>query len=141
MAPMEESWRHWMKDFLPQRESVNAWCFSCPPLVVSREQERRSLRKLERWDARWLSAQYERGIYSLRSVARYSDGCTFDSRTATEVHHFDNRASCTGYPDGQANCSTFQKKVHKRHDDHATIDTCCGLHQPNVVSGRNQLTE
>jgi hypothetical protein len=32
--------------------------------VVSREQERRILRKLERWDARWLSAQDEGDIYS-----------------------------------------------------------------------------
>jgi hypothetical protein len=56
MAPMEESWHHWVKDFPPQRKSVNAWCISCPPLVVSREEEGRTLRKLERWDARGLSA-------------------------------------------------------------------------------------
>jgi hypothetical protein len=63
MAPAEESWRHWVKDFPPQRESVNAWCLSCPPLVVSREQEGRTLRKLERWDVIWLSAQDEGRIY------------------------------------------------------------------------------
>jgi hypothetical protein len=64
MAPTEESWCRWVKDFPPQRESVNDWCLSYPPLVVSRERERRTLRKLERWDARWLSVQDERGIYS-----------------------------------------------------------------------------
>jgi hypothetical protein len=50
----EESWRHWVKDILPQRESVNAWCLSYHSLVVSRERERRTLRKLERWDVIWL---------------------------------------------------------------------------------------
>jgi hypothetical protein len=64
MAPTEESWRRWLKDFPLERESVNAWCLSCPPLVVSKERERRTLRKLERWDARWLSAQDKGGIYS-----------------------------------------------------------------------------
>jgi hypothetical protein len=63
MALAEESWHHWVKDFSPQRESMNAWCLSCPPLVVSREQERRTLGMLERWDARWLSTQDEEGIY------------------------------------------------------------------------------
>jgi hypothetical protein len=29
------------------------------------------------------------------------------------VCHFENRASCTGYPDGQTNYPTFQRKVHK----------------------------
>jgi hypothetical protein len=64
MVSTEESWRRWVKDFPPQRESVNGWCLSCPPLVVSRERERRTLRKLERWDVRLLSAQNEGGIYS-----------------------------------------------------------------------------
>jgi hypothetical protein len=48
MTPAEESWCHWVKDFPPQRESVNAWYLSYPLLVFSREQERRTLRKLER---------------------------------------------------------------------------------------------
>jgi hypothetical protein len=52
MTPAEESWCHWVKDFPLQRESVNAWCLSYPLLVFSREQERRTLRKLERWDVR-----------------------------------------------------------------------------------------
>jgi hypothetical protein len=26
MAPTEESWHHWVKDFPPQRESMSAWC-------------------------------------------------------------------------------------------------------------------
>jgi hypothetical protein len=64
MAPTEESWRRWVKDFPLQRESMNAWCLSYPPLVVSIEREGRTLRKVERWDARWLSAQDEWGIYS-----------------------------------------------------------------------------
>jgi hypothetical protein len=43
MELAEESWHQWVKDFPPLRESVNAWCLSYPPLVVSREQERRTL--------------------------------------------------------------------------------------------------
>jgi hypothetical protein len=43
----------------------------------------------------------------------YGNGCPFDSRVPTQVHHFGNRASCAGYPDGQANCLTFQRKVHR----------------------------
>jgi hypothetical protein len=31
----------------------------------------------------------------------------------TRVHHFKNRTSCVGYPDGQANCSISQRKVHR----------------------------
>jgi hypothetical protein len=54
----------WMKDFPLQRESVNASCISYPPLVVSRERERKTLRNLERWDATWLSAQDKEDIYS-----------------------------------------------------------------------------
>jgi hypothetical protein len=37
----------------------------------------------------------------------YSNGCPFDSRAPTRVRHFENRASCAGYPDGQENCLTF----------------------------------
>jgi hypothetical protein len=29
----------------------------------------------------------------------------------TRERHFENYASCAGYPDGQANCPTFQRKV------------------------------
>jgi hypothetical protein len=29
------------------------------------------------------------------------------------VRHTENRVSCVGYPDGQANYSTFQRKVHR----------------------------
>jgi hypothetical protein len=47
IVPVEESWHHWVKDFPPQRESVNTSFLSCPPLAVSKEQERRTLRKLE----------------------------------------------------------------------------------------------
>jgi hypothetical protein len=43
----------------------------------------------------------------------YSSARHFGSRTPTRVHHFENRASCTGSPDGQANCPTFQRKVHR----------------------------
>jgi hypothetical protein len=46
---------------------VNVWCLSCPPLVVSKEQERRTIRKLERWNAGWLSAQDEmRYLYPVK---------------------------------------------------------------------------
>jgi hypothetical protein len=69
MASAEEYWHRWIKDFLPQRESMNAWCLSYPPLVVHRERERRTLRKLERWDTIWLLVQDEGGIYSPCSVA------------------------------------------------------------------------
>jgi hypothetical protein len=37
----------------------------------------------------------------------YNNGRHFDSRTSTRVCHFENRASCAGYPDSQAKCSTF----------------------------------
>jgi hypothetical protein len=40
MAPTEEYWHRWVKDFPLQRESMNAWCLSCPVLVVSREREK-----------------------------------------------------------------------------------------------------
>jgi hypothetical protein len=43
----------------------------------------------------------------------YSNEHPFGSRAPTRVRHFKNRASCTDYPDGQANCSTFQRKVHR----------------------------
>jgi hypothetical protein len=37
----------------------------------------------------------------------YSNDCLFDSRTPTQVRHFENRSSYVGYLDGQANCPTF----------------------------------
>jgi hypothetical protein len=37
----------------------------------------------------------------------YSNECHFDSRTLTQVRHFENRASCAGCLDGQGNCPTF----------------------------------
>jgi hypothetical protein len=41
---------------------------------------------------------------------RYSNGRRFDSSAPTQARHFVNRASYVGYPDGEANCSTFKKK-------------------------------
>jgi hypothetical protein len=38
---------------------------------------------------------------------RCSNGCHFGPCTPTQVHHFENRASCANCPDGQANCPTF----------------------------------
>jgi hypothetical protein len=74
---------------------------------------------------------------------RYSNGRRFDSSAPTQARHFKSRASCVGYPDGQASCSTFQRKVHRRHDGCAAVDTYYGLvnvyqthHQPNVASER-----
>jgi hypothetical protein len=43
----------------------------------------------------------------------YSNGRRFGDHTPTQVRHFKNRASCVGYPDGQANYPTFQRKVHR----------------------------
>jgi hypothetical protein len=40
MAPVVEFQHHRAKDFPLQRESVHAGCLSCPPSVVSRQQER-----------------------------------------------------------------------------------------------------
>jgi hypothetical protein len=40
MALVVEFQRRWAKDFPLQRESVHAWCISCPLLVVSKRQER-----------------------------------------------------------------------------------------------------
>jgi hypothetical protein len=41
-----------------------------------------------------------------------SNGRSFDSCTPTQERCFENRASCTDYLDGQANCTTFQRKVY-----------------------------
>jgi hypothetical protein len=47
-------------------------------------------------------------------LRRYNNGRCFDSSAPTQARHFENRASCVGYSDGQANYSTFQKKgTHK----------------------------
>jgi hypothetical protein len=43
----------------------------------------------------------------------YNNGCHFGSRGPTRVHHFKNCASCIDYPDGQANCPIFQRKIHR----------------------------
>jgi hypothetical protein len=79
---------------------------------------------------------------------RYNNERRFDSSTLTQARHFENRASCVGYPDGQANCSTFQKKVHRRRDGRATVDMCCRLinvyqthYQPSVASERSRSKE
>jgi hypothetical protein len=61
MASAEESWCHWVKDFPPQRESVNAWCLSCPLLVVSRERERRTLKKARKMGCEMVISARRRG--------------------------------------------------------------------------------
>jgi hypothetical protein len=49
-----------------------------------------------------------KGVFIAREVSHgYSNGCHFGSRAPTRVRHFENCASCTSYPDGQANCPTF----------------------------------
>jgi hypothetical protein len=52
---MKESWHHWVKDFPLWRESVYASCPFCPPLVVSRGQEKGTLKRINEKNARWLS--------------------------------------------------------------------------------------
>jgi hypothetical protein len=44
-ASTGESWRRWAMDFPLRRDIVGAWYLSCPPLLVSREQERETLSK------------------------------------------------------------------------------------------------
>jgi hypothetical protein len=43
----------------------------------------------------------------------YSNGRHFGFHAPTRVCHFDNRASCVSYPDGQTNYPTFQRMVHR----------------------------
>jgi hypothetical protein len=53
-------------------------------------------------------------IFIAREASRgYSNGRHFGSRAPTQVRHFENRASCAGYLDDQANYPTFQRKVHR----------------------------
>jgi hypothetical protein len=73
---------------------------------------------------------------------RYSNGHPFDSRALTRVHRFENRASCAGYLDDQANYPAFQRKVHRRHDDCVADGMCYRLinmyrthHQLSVTLG------
>jgi hypothetical protein len=44
------------------------------------------------------------------ALRRYSNGRHFDSSAPIQARHFENCVLCAGYPDGQANCLTFQKK-------------------------------
>jgi hypothetical protein len=76
---------------------------------------------------------------------RYSNERRFDSCAPTQVCRFENHALCACYPDGQANCPTFQRKVLKRRDDYAADDTCYRLvnvyqihHQTSIASRRRQ---
>jgi hypothetical protein len=89
-----------------------------------------------------ISARRKMVFVAREASRRYSNRCPFDSHAPTRVRNFKNRASCVGYPDGQANCPAFQRKAHRRRDSHAADDTCCGLinmyrthHQPSVTSG------
>jgi hypothetical protein len=61
------------------------------------------------------------------ALRRYSNGRRFDSSAPIQARHFENRVLCAGYPDGQANCLTFQKKVHKIRDGRAAVDICCEI--------------
>jgi hypothetical protein len=96
-------------------ESVSVWCISCPPSLASREQEKITLKASGK--KRELRDGYQRKtmeIFIASEASRgYSNGHTFDSRAPTRVRHFRNRASCAGCPDDQANCPTFQRKVHR----------------------------
>jgi hypothetical protein len=85
----------------------------------------------------------QKGVFIAHEAShRYSNGRPFDSRAPTRVRHFKNCASCIGYLGSQANCPTFQRKIHRRRDGRATNDTCCRLfnvygthHQFSVTSG------
>jgi hypothetical protein len=55
---------------------------------------------------------------------RYSNECRFGSCTINQERRFENHATCTGYPDGQANCTNFSAKGTQRGDSHATFGTC-----------------
>jgi hypothetical protein len=45
-----------------------------------------------------------KGVFIAREVLHpYSNGRRFGPCASTQVHHFDNRASCAYYPNGQAN--------------------------------------
>jgi hypothetical protein len=68
--------------------------------------------KQERRAVRWLSAQMKKIFIAREASHGYSNGRHFGSRVPTRVRCFKNRASCASYPDGQANCPTFQRKVH-----------------------------
>jgi hypothetical protein len=68
----------------------------------------------------------------------YSNGHHFGSRVSIRVYCFENRASCAGYPDGQANCHTFQRKVHRdvtamQLSTHVADSSICIKHIINPV--------
>jgi hypothetical protein len=75
----------------------------------------------------------------------YSNVRHFGSHTPTQVRHFKNHASCASYPDGQANCPTFQKKGTQRRDGRAAIDmyvahsSMCIKHIINPVQHRKRF--
>jgi hypothetical protein len=66
-------------------------------------------------------------VFIAREASWLQYGRTFGPCAPTRVCRFENRASCAGYPDGQANSPTFQYKVHRRRDGRVAVDTCCGL--------------
>jgi hypothetical protein len=90
-----------------------------------------------------------RGVFiACEASCYYSNGRHFGPCAPTQGCHFDNRASCAGYPGDQANRPTFQRKLHRRRDSCATDNICCRLvnvyrthHQPSVASGRRQLED
>jgi hypothetical protein len=71
MASTVESWHRLAMGSPLWRESERVWCLSCPPLLASREQERRTIKasEKEKRTVRWLSAQ-DGDIYSQPSVVR-----------------------------------------------------------------------
>jgi hypothetical protein len=114
MVPVVESWHRLAMDSPLWRESEHILCLSCPPLLASREQERRTLKASEKRELRDGYQHKTKEIFIASEASRgYSNGCPFDSCAPTRVCHFKNRASCAGYPDGQANCLTFHRKVHR----------------------------
>jgi hypothetical protein len=60
-----------------------------------------------------LSAQDEKIFITREASCGYSNRDCFGSRALTRVRCFENHTSCASYPDGQTNCSTFQRKVHR----------------------------
>jgi hypothetical protein len=82
-------------------------------IVLKRRMREENLKQesKEVWDGYLCKTK---GIFIVREASRcHSNGHRFDSRAPTRTHRIENCASCVGYPDGQANYLTFQRKVHR----------------------------